>query len=163
MTTDAEYLRRAILLAVDNVLAGAGGPFAAVVVRDGVIVGEGANSVTRTLDATAHGEVNAIRDACRRLGDFLLRGCTLYSSCEPCPMCLSACYWAQIDRVFFGATQEDAAAVGFGDEALYRQFSLPTDERSLPASGLLRVEAQVPFQTWLNSKLRVEYGALPIS
>lgn len=161
MQTDAEFLRRAIALAVENVLTGAGGPFAAVIVRNGTIIGEGANSVTRTLDATAHGEVNAIRDACRRAGDFLLRGCTLYTSCEPCPMCLSACYWAQIDRVVFGATQQDAAQAGFGDAALYREFTLPASVRTLPVTGMLQQEALAVFHAWSDFADRIDYGSLP--
>lgn len=161
MPTDAEFLRRAIELAVNNVRSGAGGPFAAVIVRNGQIVGEGANSVTRTFDATAHGEVNAIRDACRRTGDFLLRGCTLYTSCEPCPMCLSACYWAQIERVVFGASQHDADAAGFGDAALYRELALPAAERALPVVGMLQEEALAAFDAWHESTDRIGYGSLP--
>ncbi len=161
MLTDEDFLRRAIQLAVHNVHSGAGGPFAAVIVRDGQILGEGANSVTRTLDATAHGEVNAIRDACRRTGQFLLTGCTLYTSCEPCPMCLAACYWAQIERVVFGASQDDAASAGFGDATLYREFSLPAAERALPVVGMLQAEALAAFDAWQESAQRIDYGSLP--
>ena len=160
MTTDEDFLRRAIALAVRNVETGSGGPFAAVIVRDGSVVGEGANSVTRTCDPTAHGEVNAIRDACRRLEAFTLERCTLYTSCEPCPMCLAACYWAGIERVVFGATQQDAAAAGFGDEAMYREFTLPLAARSLPATALLTQEALAAFTAWLQSENRIPYGTL---
>jgi tRNA(Arg) A34 adenosine deaminase TadA len=161
MPTDAEFLRRAIKLAIHNVRSGDGGPFAAVIVRNGQIVGEVANSVTRTLDATAHGEINAIRDACRRTSNFLLTGCTLYTSCEPCPMCLAACYWAQIERVVYGASQDDAAAAGFGDAALYREFVLPAAERALLVVGMLQKEALAAFQAWQASEHRIDYGSLP--
>ena len=158
MTTEEEFLRRAIALAIDNVACGRGGPFGALIVRDGVVVGEGANSVTRTLDPTAHGEVNAIRDACARLQAFTLAGCTLYTSCEPCPMCLAACYWAGIERIVFGATQQDAAGAGFGDQALYREFSLPASARSLSATNILRQESQAAFEAWRRATARIDYG-----
>ncbi|HET7103681.1 MAG TPA: nucleoside deaminase, partial [Terracidiphilus sp.] len=117
-----DFLRRAILLATENVTSGRGGPFGTVIVRDGVIVGEGVNTVTATHDPTAHGEVNAIRAACKALGTFTLAGCQLYSSCEPCPMCLSASYWARLDAVYYGASAADAARAGFDDEFLYGEL-----------------------------------------
>lgn len=160
LPTDEDFLRRAIALAVANVEAGAGGPVGAVVVRGGEIVGEGANSVTRRLDPTAHGEVNAIRDACRRLQAFALEGCTLYTSCEPCPMCLAACYWAGIARVVYGATQQDAAAAGFGDAALYGEFALQPEARALPTECRLQAEAQAAFAAWQNAAGRTDYGRL---
>src|ERR1700739_1757870 len=115
------FMQRAIQLAVENVRAGKGGPFAAVIVRDGEIIGEGANSVTATNDPTAHGEINAIRDACRALNTFALRGCEIYTSCEPCPMCLAAIYWARIDAIYFGSDCDDAARAGFDDWFFYRE------------------------------------------
>ena len=117
-----EFLRRAIALATENVTSGAGGPFAALIVRDGQIVGEGANYVTATNDPTAHGEVNAIRAACKALGTFTLAGCELYTSCEPCPMCLAASYWARLDAIYYGAGAADAARAGFDDAFLYAEF-----------------------------------------
>jgi tRNA(Arg) A34 adenosine deaminase TadA len=128
--------------------AGEGGPFGAVVVKDGQIVGEGWNRVTSTCDPTAHAEVVAIRLACDHLGTFSLKGCEIYTSCEPCPMCLSAIYWARLDRIWFGNTQADAAAIQFDDAWLYREVALPLAERSLPAMALMRDEALVVFQAW---------------
>src|ERR1700679_2138039 len=124
-----EFLRRAISLATRNVLTTAGGPFAAVVVRDGKIVGEGANSVTTTNDPTAHGEVNAIRAAAKALRTFTLAGCDLYTSCEPCPMCLSAAYWARLDAVYYGASAADAACAGFDIALLYAELRKDASER----------------------------------
>lgn len=157
MTMNAEHLRRAIALAVENVRAGKGGPFGAVIVRDGVIVGEGANSVTKTLDPTAHGEVNAIRAACQRLESFSLAGCEIYTSCEPCPMCLAAIYWARIERIYYGASQQDAAAVGFDDACLYDEFRREPQERIIAAVQLLPEESLEPFATWRTLPGRVEY------
>ncbi len=157
MTMNAEHLRRAIALAVENVRAGKGGPFGAVIVRDGVIVGEGANSVTTTQDPTAHGEVNAIRAACQRLGSFSLAGCEIYTSCEPCPMCLAAIYWARIERIYYGASQQDAAAVGFDDAFLYDEFRREQQERTIAAVQLLPEESLEPFATWRTLPGRVEY------
>ncbi|HWG20095.1 MAG TPA: nucleoside deaminase [Terracidiphilus sp.] len=150
-------MRRAIALATENVVSGRGGPFGAVIVRDGKIVGEGANSVTATLDATAHAEVMAIRAACRALGTFSLAGCELYSSCEPCPMCLAASYWARLDAVFFAACAEDAARAGFSDAFLYQEFRRNSSERALPAVQLLRQEALESFDAWIASPTKVEY------
>src|SRR5580704_6342581 len=116
-----EFLRRAIALATRNVLTVAGGPFGAVVVRDGAIIGEGANSVTTTNDPTAHGEINAIRQACQALGTFSLEGCEIYTSCEPCPMCLAAIYWARIDAIYFSGEADDAARAGFDDSFFYEE------------------------------------------
>jgi tRNA(Arg) A34 adenosine deaminase TadA len=148
---------RAIQLACENVRAGAGGPFAAVIVKDGVVVGEAANSVTATNDPTAHGEVNAIRKACAALGTFSLEGCEMYTSCEPCPMCLAAVYWARIDAVYYGSGCEDAARAGFDDEYLYKEFRLDRGARAIPARQLLAKEAWESFQTWLDFEGRIEY------
>ncbi len=152
-----EFLRRAIALATENVVTGKGGPFAAVIVRDGRIIGEGANSVTTTNDPTAHGEVNAIRAACRVLGTFTLAGCQLYTSCEPCPMCLSASYWARLDAVFYGCSAADAARAGFDDAFLYAEFRKGSAERSLPCAQLLGDEAWASFATWLATPNKIEY------
>jgi guanine deaminase len=152
-----EFLRRAIALATENVVSGKGGPFGAVIVRDGRIVGEGANSVTTTLDPTAHGEVNAIRAACRALGTFNLGGCELYTSCEPCPMCLSASYWARLDRIYYGCSAADAARAGFDDAFLYAEFKKDQPARTLPAVQLLAEEARASFDAWIASPGKVEY------
>jgi len=150
-------LRRAIQLATENVTSGAGGPFAALIVRDGLIVAEAANSVTATNDPTAHGEVNAIRAACKALGAFTLAGCALYTSCQPCPMCLAAAYWARIDAIFYGAGAADAARAGFDDAFLYEEFGKEQDARSLPAKQLLSDEAWASFAAWMASGNKIEY------
>src|SRR5271168_5591035 len=142
------HMRRAIALATENVLAGRGGPFAAIIVRDGQVVAEAANSVTTTNDPTAHGEVNAIRKACTALGTFSLAGCEIYSSCEPCPMCLAAIYWARLGAIYFGSNQQDAAKVGFDDAFLYEEFRKSTGERTIPSVQLLQGEAWAAFATW---------------
>ncbi len=152
-----EFLRRAIALAIQNVDAGGGGPFAAVVVRDGKIVGEGVNTVTASLDPTAHGEVNAIRAACKALGVFSLAGCQLYTSCQPCPMCLAACYWARLDAIYYGSSAADAARAGFDDAFLYEEFRKDQPQRALPATQLNAAEAWTCFAAWIASSSRVEY------
>ncbi len=152
-----EFLRRAIELAIQNVESSVGGPFAAVIVRDGKIVGEGANSVTTGNDPTAHGEVNAIRAACKALGTFSLAGCELYTSCEPCPMCLAASYWARLDAIFYGACAADAARAGFDDAFLYEEFRRDQSARALPATQLLGDEAWAAFAAWIASNKKVEY------
>jgi tRNA(Arg) A34 adenosine deaminase TadA len=152
-----EFLRRAIELATQNVVSGAGGPFGALIVRDGQIVGEGVNTVTATLDPTAHGEVNAIRAASRALGTFTLAGCELYTSCEPCPMCLAAAYWARVDAIYYGASAADAAKVGFDDAFLYEELRKDNAERKLPAVQLLGDEAWSSFAAWLASASKIEY------
>jgi len=152
-----EFLRRAIALATRNVITGAGGPFGAVVVRDGKIVGEGANSVTTTNDPTAHGEVNAIRAAAKSLGTFSLAGCALYTSCEPCPMCLAAAYWARLDVVYYGASAADAARAGFDDAFLYDELRKNASERKLSSTQLLADEAWASFAAWIAAPNKVEY------
>jgi tRNA(Arg) A34 adenosine deaminase TadA len=156
-TPNPEFLRRAITLATQNVTSGAGGPFGAVVVREGKIVGEGANSVTTTNDPTAHGEVVALRAAARALGTFTLAGCELYSSCEPCPMCLAACYWARLDTVYYGACAADAARAGFDDAFLYEELRKTADQRKLRSTQLLGDEAWSSFAAWLASPNKIEY------
>ncbi len=152
-----ELLRRAIQLATENVLKGAGGPFGAVVARDGRIVGEGANTVTASHDPTAHAEVNAIRAAAKALGTFSLAGCELYTSCEPCPMCLAAAYWARLDAIYFGASAADAARAGFDDASIYSELRNSSAQRTLPATQLLAEEAWASFAAWIASPNKIEY------
>jgi guanine deaminase len=152
-----EFMRRAIALATQNVVSGAGGPFAAVVVRQGQIVGEGVNTVTATNDPTAHGEVNAIRAACKALDSFSLAGCELYTSCQPCPMCLAACYWARLDAIFYGSNAADAARAGFDDAFLYEEFRNDDSARSLAAVQLLGDEAWTSFAAWIESENKIKY------
>ncbi len=156
-TPNPEFLRRAIALATENVLSGKGGPFGAAVVHDGRIVGEGANSVTASYDPTAHAEVNAIRAACRTLGTFSLAGCELYTSCEPCPMCLAASYWARIDMIFYGCSAADAARAGFDDAFLYAEFHKDRQFRSLPEQQMLAGEAKASFDAWMASPIKIPY------
>lgn len=154
---DKTFMMRAIELARGGMESGVGGPFGCVVVKDGEIVGEGSNQVTSTNDPTAHAEVVAIRDACKNLGTFQLDGCTIYTSCEPCPMCLGAIYWSRPTGIFFAATQVDAAAVGFDDEHFYKELEKPNDERELPMVNLLRDEAQKVFAAWAEKTDKTEY------
>jgi guanine deaminase len=151
------FMREALRLARENVEQAAGGPFGAVVVKDGRIVGRGSNRVTTTLDPTAHAEIVAIREACQGLGTFVLAGCHLYTSCEPCPMCLSAAYWARIERLFYAGTRADAAAAGFDDDFLYREVARPIAERTLVSEPLLREEAAAVFALWQASPDRIPY------
>jgi guanine deaminase len=152
-----EFLRRAIALAVQNVEVGTGGPFAAVIVRNGEIVGEGVNTVTTTFDPTAHGEVNAIRAACKTLATFTLAGCQLYTSCEPCPMCLAASYWARLDAIYYGASAADAARAGFDDAFLYEEFRKNRPQRSLETTQLCGEEAWACFAAWIDSINKTQY------
>jgi guanine deaminase len=150
------FMKRAIELAVDNVRH-EGGPFAALVVKDGIVIATGANQVTRSNDPTAHAEIVAIREACRVLGDFQLTGCDFYTSCEPCPMCLGAIFWARPARVFFAATHVDAAAAGFDDAFIYRQIELPHAQRSVPMVHVVEEQATRPFQEWVDKADKTEY------
>ena len=152
----AEFMREAIRLAVENA-RGAGGPFGAVVVQDGRIVGRGQNSVYRALDPSAHAEIMAIRDACRRLGTHQLHGCALYSSCEPCPMCLAASYWARIARIYYSATRHEATAAGFDDVFLHAELARPAAERKLPLLRALGEEGHAPFAAWAANPDKVPY------
>ncbi|MFT4122930.1 MAG: nucleoside deaminase [Microbacteriaceae bacterium] len=154
--TDRRWLDRAIGLAVENVAAG-GGPFGAVIVRDGTLLAEGQNRVTRDLDPTAHAEVMAIRAACRATGDFSLAGCTLYTSCEPCPLCLAASLWSRLDRVVYAADREDAARGGFDDRAFYELFATPRDAWRLPIEELRPSNAPAPFDAWLAHTAKTHY------
>ena len=152
-----DFLREAIRLSVQKMRAGQGGPFGAVVIKDGRIVGTGFNRVTSTNDPTAHAEIVAIRQACRRLGTFSLAGCEIYASCEPCPMCLAAIYWARLEGLYYAASREDAAGAGFDDAHIYGQIALPPDARSLPTTQDLRPEALAAFEAWAKKNDRVEY------
>ena len=157
--TDADrqgFMRRAIQLSRENVQRG-GGPFGAVIVKGGEIVGEGFNRVTVTNDPTAHAEVVAIRDACGRLGTFSLSGCEIYTSCEPCPMCLSAIYWARLDRIWFANTKVDAAAIKFDDHFIYDELAKDAAQRAIPMTPMLRDEALAAFRDWQANAARIRY------
>jgi len=151
------FMRRAIELAIENVNARRGGPFGALVVRGADIVAEGTNLVTSALDPTAHAEVTAIRAACRALESFQLIGCEIYTTCEPCPMCLGAIYWARPDRVYYAGTREDAAAAGFDDALIYDQLNVPPAARAIPMIGMLRSEGLAAFEAWRSLAGRVDY------
>lgn len=154
---DARFLRQAIRLAAAGMASGRGGPFGAVVVRGGRVVGRGCNAVTSSNDPTAHAEVVAIREACRRLGTFTLAGCRIYSSCEPCPMCWAAIAWARLDGIWCAATRDDAARAGFDDAALYRELRRPAGRRAVPLRRGLRAEALRVMATWGRKADRVPY------
>jgi tRNA(Arg) A34 adenosine deaminase TadA len=153
----SDFLYRAIELASGNVQASRGGPFGAVIVFENQIVAEGTNLVTSTHDPTAHAEVVAIRRACEALANFELHGCTIYASCEPCPMCLGAIYWARLDRLVFAASREDASAAGFDDSLLYQQIPLPPDQRQLPTERIAHPDLRKPFELWAKSLIRIPY------
>jgi len=154
---DNSFMARAIQLSIDNVLSAQGGPFGAVIVKDGTIVAEGVNNVTSSNDPTAHAEVVAIREACAKLGTFLLRGCEIYTSCEPCPMCLGAIYWAHLGRVYFGNIAADASAIGFDDSVIYREFAQPFLERRIPMIQMMHEEALVAFRAWQEKSDKILY------
>jgi guanine deaminase len=153
----SEFMRRAIALALENVRSGQGGPFAAVVVKNGGIIAEGVNSVTASNDPTAHAEVVAIRKACHALHDFQLAGCDLYTTCEPCPMCLGAIYWARPSRVFFAGTAADAADAGFDDALIYQELNVAPDSRCIPMQQLLREESLAVFDAWKQQSNKKPY------
>lgn len=150
-------MREAIALSIEKMAAGDGGPFGAVVVKNGKIIGRGWNRVTSSNDPTAHAEVMAIREACAALGTFELTGCELYASCEPCPMCLSAIYWARLDKLYFAATRAAAAAAGFDDEHIYSEVSKPWKNRQLPAEQMMQAEAKKAFVSWKEKSNRTLY------
>jgi tRNA(Arg) A34 adenosine deaminase TadA len=151
------FMQEAIRRAMENVRDGLGGPFAAVVVKDGRVIAAGANSVTSTNDPTAHAEVTAIREACRALGTFQLTGCEIYTSCEPCPMCLGAIYWARPDKVYYAATASDAAAAGFDDSFIYEELKRAQAERRIPLEPMMREAGLEPFREWNQKNDRVRY------
>lgn len=148
MREEEQFMREAIALSRKGMENNEGGPFGCIVVKDGKIVGRGNNKVSSTNDPTAHAEVTAIRDACRNLGSFQLSGCDIYTSCEPCPMCLGAIYWARPDRVFYANTRHDAAAIGFDDSMIYEEMSLDMALRKIPLHTLCREEALEVFRAW---------------
>jgi len=154
---DNPFMARAIQLSIENVYSGRGGPFGAVVVKDGAIIGEAANQVTSTNDPTAHAEVLAIRAACRKLGSFELVGCEIYTSCEPCPMCLGAIYWARLARIYFGNADADASKIGFDDSVIYREIARPHSQRKIPTIQIMREEALAAFRVWETKSDKIEY------
>ena len=157
MGDHSAFMDQAIELASQNVRQGAGGPFGAVVVKGGVVIATGVNQVTSGNDPTAHAEVVAIRAACKALNDFQLTGCTVYSSCEPCPMCLSALYWARPDAVYFANTHLEAAAIGFDDSLIYSEIAKPPSDRKLKMTRLTHANALESFRLWEKSQARVDY------
>jgi guanine deaminase len=154
--SDNDFLERAVALALANVEAG-GGPFGAVIVRDGRVIAEGVNRVTQVNDPTAHAEIVAIREACRALNRFQLDNCAIYASCEPCPMCLGAIYWARLDAVYFAATREDAASAGFDDSLIYKEMPLDPGERRIAMRRVALPDAAAPFRAWHNHAGRTPY------
>jgi tRNA(Arg) A34 adenosine deaminase TadA len=150
-------MRRAVEISAERMRQNAGGPFGAVIVKDGKVIAEGWNKVTSSNDPTAHAEVSAIRSACARLGTFSLAGCDIYTSCEPCPMCLAAIYWARLDRVYFANSREDAAVIGFDDALIYDEVAKPFDSRIIPTVRLDLPEARAVFAEWQAKPDKVEY------
>ncbi|WP_434784403.1 nucleoside deaminase [Paenibacillus terrae] len=155
--SNENLMNQAIQLAQQNVVSGHGGPFGAIVVKAGKIIGRGVNEVTSSCDPTAHAEVQAIREACNNLNDFQLNGCVIYTSCEPCPMCIGAIYWARPDAVYYACTKEEAAIIGFDDQFIYEQIALPMEDRSIIMSQIYPPESKLPFETWSTSVQKIEY------
>jgi guanine deaminase len=145
---ESYFMAEAVRLAHDNVSSGKGGPFGAIIVKDNIIIARGTNNVLAHNDPTAHAEVMAIRAACEYLNSFILTGCEIYTSCEPCPMCLSAIYWARIEKIYYAGTRQDAAAIGFDDEFLYRELTLDMEQRSIPIVKVLSPDVQAAFKAW---------------
>jgi guanine deaminase len=154
---DNLFMARAIQLSLDNVLSGQGGPFGAVIVKNGSIIAEGVNRVTSANDPTAHAEVVAIREACGKLGAFTLKDCEIYTSCEPCPMCLGAIYWAHISRIYFGNVAADASRIGFDDSFIYREFARLLPERAIPMVPMMREQALAVFRAWQEKPNKILY------
>jgi tRNA(Arg) A34 adenosine deaminase TadA len=152
-----KFMREAIRLSLQKMRENHGGPFGAIIVCGGKIVGRGWNRVTSSNDPTAHAEVTAIREACKKLETFRLNGCELYTSCEPCPMCLAAVYWARLRKIYYANTRKDAAAIGFDDDLLYREIALPVSRRKIPAKQLLRKEALKVFREWRKKPGKIPY------
>ena len=157
MRNRQQFMREAIRLSIENVRSGKGGPFAAIVVKNGKIIARGTNIVTSANDPTAHAEVVAIREACKTLGSFQLDGCEIYTSCEPCPMCLGAIYWARPERVFYGNTKQDAAKIDFDDSFIYEELPKKMSDRRIPMEQLLHEEALVGFEEWKKKVDRLKY------
>jgi guanine deaminase len=154
---NSPFMARAIQLAIENVRSGQGGPFGAVVVKENGIIAEGANRVTASNDPTAHAEVLAIRQACQKLGSFELKGCELYTSCEPCPMCLGAIYWTRLSRLYYGGFAADASRVGFDDSFIYREIAQPHSQRGIPMIQMMREEALAAFRAWEEHSNKITY------
>jgi tRNA(Arg) A34 adenosine deaminase TadA len=154
---DNTFMARAIQLSMENVHSGRGGPFGAVVVKDGNIIAEGANQVASTKDPTAHAEILAIRAACAKFGAVDLRGCEIYTSCEPCPMCLGAIYWARLSRVYFANAAADASSIGFDDSLIYREIPLPIARRAIPMIQMMREQALAAFRAWQENPNKILY------
>jgi tRNA(Arg) A34 adenosine deaminase TadA len=157
MNQQKDFMREAIRLSLENVNSENGGPFGAVIVKNGNIIARGVNAVTSTNDPTAHAEVVAIRNACEKLGSFQLNGCEIYCSCEPCPMCLGAIYWARPDKIYYANTKQDASNINFDDQFIYSELDVSIAERKLPTIQLLRNEAQTAFTQWQESTEKVKY------
>jgi guanine deaminase len=155
--SDIHFMQKAVEEALQNVLSNHGGPFGAIVVKDGKIIGIGRNEVTASNDPTAHAEVQAIRDACKYLNDFQLTDCEIYTSCEPCPMCIGAIYWARPKAVYYACTKQDAAKIGFDDQFIYEQLELPVEHRKIPMKQIFTDEGDLPFRTWEGSNNKVDY------
>jgi guanine deaminase len=154
---DNPFMARAIQLSLDNVVSGRGGPFGAVIVKKGAIIAEGVNRVTSTNDPTAHAEVVSIRAACAKLNAFDLRECEIYTSCEPCPMCLGAIYWARLDRIYFGNVAADASKIGFDDSFIYQEFDRPFSQRSIPMVQMMHEQALAAFRSWQDKPNKISY------
>ena len=157
MEKQKQFMKEAIRLSMENAKNGKGGPFGTVIVKNGNIIASGVNKVTQSNDPTAHAEIVAIRSACETLGTFQLVGCEIYCSCEPCPMCLGAIYWARPDRIYFANTREDAADINFDDNFIYNELDVSISQRKLPTTQLLRDEAQMAFTQWRESTAKTEY------
>ena len=157
MEEQKKFMRAAIRLSIENIKNGNAGPFGTVIVKNGEILASGVNKVTQSNDPTAHAEIVAIRNACEKMGSFQLDGCEIYCSCEPCPMCLGAIYWARPDRIYFANTKKDAADINFDDNFIYDELDVPIKQRKLPTIQLLRDEAQKAFKQWRESTEKIEY------
>lgn len=157
MRTEEKFMQEAIRLSFETMRSGKGGPFGCVIVKDGKIIAEGFNKVTSANDPTAHAEVVAIREACKKLNTFQLTGCEIYTSCEPCPMCLGAIYWARPDKLYFANTKKDAAKIGFDDDFIYQEINLSLADRKLSTQQLCREDAIKAFEEWENKKDKIEY------
>jgi tRNA(Arg) A34 adenosine deaminase TadA len=154
---DNPFMARAIQLSIENVHSGRGGPFGAVIVKDSTVIAEGANQVTSTKDPTAHAEILAIRAACAKLGVFELPGCEIYTSCEPCPMCLGAIYWSRLSRIYFATVAADASRIGFDDSLIYREIAQPLTHRSIPMVQMMREQALAAFRAWEEKPNKIVY------
>lgn len=154
---EKKFMKKAIELARSNIENLKGGPFGAVIVKDGKIIGEGCNQVIANNDPTAHAEIIAIREACKNLSTYQLAGCEIYTSCEPCPMCLGAIYWARPDKIYYAATRTDAEFANFDDSFIYKEVSLPSNQRKIPSEQLLKNESRAVFEDWNKLNIKIDY------